>query len=329
MARATRVRTVKARRSARVRSGSGTGERGVALITTLLICALMTLLVVHLAFTNTLWVRQTENIAHDVQAAQAAHAAQLWGGYILEKDDPAVDGLADIWAHPLPPVPVTGGTLTGALRDAQGLFNLNNLLEEDGSRDEIAIEQFTRLLRILQLDPAPVSALLDWMDADAEPDGSWGAEDAYYLGLRPSYLAANRRLLRPEELKLVRGFGTEAWRRLQPHVTALPTRTNINLNTASAEVLAAAVSVWGAPQSALGRALRWTRHARMNPAPDLKSFARIALSSDEQSLPPRLSVNSRYFIGDLTVVLDRTRYRSIALYERQNKVEMLWQARVL
>ena len=55
----------------------------------------------------------------------------------------------------------------------------------------------------------------------------------------PPYRAANRILVNISELRLVQGFTPEVIAVLEPHVTALPEETIININTASAAVLRA------------------------------------------------------------------------------------------
>jgi general secretion pathway protein K len=82
---------------------------------------------------------------------------------------------------------------------------------------------------------------VDWLDADGEPHSADGAEDGYYLAMVAPYLAANQPLTDVSELALVRGFDDQVRARLRPFVTALPRYTQINVNTASAEVLAAAI----------------------------------------------------------------------------------------
>ena len=100
---------------------------------------------------------------------------------------------------------------------------------------------FRRLLRLLELPPVLAATLADWLDADSEtsPDG---AEDAYYLDLSRRPIAARTAPLSDVDgLLRVRGFDAAAVERLRAHVTALPGYHRVNVNTASAIVLAALV----------------------------------------------------------------------------------------
>ncbi|MCB1746760.1 MAG: type II secretion system minor pseudopilin GspK [Gammaproteobacteria bacterium] len=303
--------------------------RGVALVTVLLIVAVLTTVVGRLSFDNQLWLRQAENAAARVEAGEVVRAAQLWIGILLERDDSQVDARTEDWARPLPPLPVGAALVTGRLEDLQGRFNLNNLVGADGAADELAVEQFERLLAVLDLDPHIAPAVVDWIDGDGEQRGPWGAEDGYYLGLSPPYVTANRRLESGAELRLVRGVDGRSWRRLAPFVTALPNSTTLNVNTARAEVLAAAMTVWGSAPGAIGRAERWWQVAASTPAPDLEAFAAAVLDEGVEALPPGLAVNSAYFAADVVVALDRVNLARRTVYQRGGNGAILRQEDIL
>ena len=79
--------------------------------------------------------------------------------------------------------------------------------------------------------------MTDWLDADqteAIPDG---AEDPLYSGFVPAYRTADRRISNITELAAVEGIDALTFELLLPHVTALPGRTAINVNTATLPVL--------------------------------------------------------------------------------------------
>ena len=292
-------------------------QSGIALITVLLIVAVLTTIVGKLSFGNQVWLRQAENAANGARTAQVSRAAQVWVRTILDADDPGFDARTEAWAQQLPPLPVGGGSLSGRIEDLQGRYNLNNLVGQGGQPNELEMERFERLLNVLDLNADLAHAIADWIDADSEPNGPWGAEDGYYLGLKPAYLAANRPLTSAAELRLVRGVDMRTWRRLEPYVTALPTATPVNVNTASAIVLAAAMTNWGAARSAVGRAERWVHQALSYPARNLEAFAKEAIGSDETDrLPPGLAVASRYFEADVQVEFERLRERLLTTYVR-------------
>jgi general secretion pathway protein K len=219
-------------------------QRGaVALMFAMLIVALCTLYAVSLAWDTTLDVRRTTNLLWREQAVQVALGAEQWVGVILSQDqqDSQADHLGEIWAQQLPPLPVEGagmsGDVSGGLVDLQGRFNINNLLNAAGEIDEPTLEQFRRLLRALGLEPQIAGAVADWLDADTQPFFPDGAEDGEYTGRIPPYRSANSPVSSASEIAAVIGVDAESYRLLRPHVTALPGRTSINVNTATPAVL--------------------------------------------------------------------------------------------
>jgi len=222
--------------------------RGVALITAMLVTALVSLVALDLAARQRLDVRRTGNLLSYDQSLLYAQGMDAWVTQILIRDraQGAVDHLGEDWAMRLPPLPVEGGMLAGELIDQQGLYNLNNLLvNNDGTVNPIERDRFRRLLAVLEvpedLSEALTDSLIDWIDADQDRRFPGGAEDQDYLSAQPPYRAANAPFSSVSELRLVKGFTTEVYRRITPFVTALPDRTPININTASLPVLLALV----------------------------------------------------------------------------------------
>jgi general secretion pathway protein K len=288
----------------------------VALITVLLVVAVLTAVVSRLSLSNQLWVRQVETGHAAAQATQATRAAQHWVKLILERDGNDFDGRSDVWARPLPPMPVGWGELNGHISDQQGRFNLNNLVTPKGELNQTALERFQRLLRLLELNPGIAEAAADWIDPDSRPRGGGGAEDGYYAGRRPPYLAANRRFAAAAELRLVRGVDGEAWRALRSHVTALPQATGVNVNTATPEVLAAVITQWGPPLNAIARGERWARRTDRQPVPRLKDFLQAAVGGDGGDANSGLTVSSEFFMAHTRLTFGSVEQRTATLYHR-------------
>lgn len=109
-------------------------QRGVALITAIVMVALATILAVRLAKEGALDQRRTAATLVLEQARQYAMGAESWATEIL-RDDAArtdQDDLGEDWAKPVPPLPIEGGTLSGQMEDMQGRFNLNSLVTAGG-----------------------------------------------------------------------------------------------------------------------------------------------------------------------------------------------------
>ena len=216
-------------------------QRGVALVTALLVVSIVTVAAVAMATSQQIDVRRTANLLHGEQAYAYAVSAESWARIVLRRDarDNDYDVLEDEWATALPPIAVEGGLVSGKVEDLQGRFNLNNLVNENGEVSEPDRQYFIRLLENLGLEQVLVERLIDWLDRDIEVRVPDGAEDQEYLLLEQPYRAANRSMIDSSELRLVKGFDREAVTLLLPHLTVLPARTPININTATDAVLQA------------------------------------------------------------------------------------------
>lgn len=214
-------------------------HRGVALITAMLITALVTIAATNLEWDTALDVRRTTVLLNRDQAIQVALGAESWIMDILRQDlaDGQTDHLGEIWASELPGLPIEGGEVFGSISDLQGRFNVNNLIDQNGEIDEESLGQFQRLLEALAIDPRFAGVAADWLDSDTDAGFPDGAEDPIYTGLIPPYKSPNQTLSSISELAALQGMERAVFKLLEPHVTALPGRTGINVNTATPFVL--------------------------------------------------------------------------------------------
>jgi general secretion pathway protein K len=263
-------------------------QRGVALLTAVLIVAIVAALSIYLAWDRTLAFRRTQDLVDQDRARQLCLGAEAWAAHTLADTvhRPDID-LGQSWAHPMPVTRIGGGEVGGRIEDLQGRFNLNNLLAQ-GQVVGTSRQRFRRLLSRYRIDPARVDAVLDWIDRNDVPRGTDGAEDGTYMGAQPPYRAANRAFLSASSLRLVHGFDTKALAELSPSLAALPAGTAINVNTAPAPVLRA-LGLGPDVVKAL------VQHRRRHPFVTLSAL-RAWLPVEAQSLDAaRLGVKSRYF----------------------------------
>ncbi len=213
-------------------------QRGVALITALLVVVLATIAAVAMTSRQQIDIRRTENLLAADQLRQYLYGIEGWTGKILEDDrkNNQVDNLGEDWATHLPPIPVENGQLAGYIEDAQSRFNVNDLITGDQASPDDMV-RFQRLLVALDMDPTLAQAVVDWLDSNVDPWPPNGAEDDTYMSLQPAYRTANGLMGDASELMAVNGFTADLYRRITPYVIALPVRTSINLNTATAPVL--------------------------------------------------------------------------------------------
>jgi len=219
-------------------------QRGMALITVLLVVAVVTVVSAGIIARQQLSIRSSANQLHVRQAWHYALGGETLAKAILQRDlregDPqaSVDHLGEAWAKPRAPFALDeGGALRVQISDPSGRFNLNSLLRQN-QPNQAAVAQLRRLLLSLQIEAPYAERLLDWLDADDQPAGGYGAEDNQYLLEQPAYRAANRELKDVSELRLLLEMTEADYQRLLPYVSALPADATLNVNTASAQVLA-------------------------------------------------------------------------------------------
>ena len=285
-------------------------QGGLAVVVAMLAIALASTIAIGMIDTQLLRARAYENAAARAQADSVARAAAHWAAAILAEDDRAVDHLGEPWARRAPPFFAERGEVQGALADEQARFNLNNLARAGvaSPRDVLILQ---RLLQSLGLPAGLADALADWLDADAVPTGTAGAEDAYYQSLEPPYRTANRRLTELGELARVRGFTPQVVAALAPYVTVLPVESRVNVNTADALVLRAIVPSLGPEET---RRVIETR--RQRPYRTREDFIRDLSEPPAAPVDADLDVRSRWFSAAATIRLERTTARYRVLLDR-------------
>lgn len=284
-------------------------QRGVALVTAVMIVAIAAAIAAQVVFAHQVWMRQMENAADRGATDWLRRGALHWVSTALIDDAArgSIDHLGERWAQGLPPLPVEGGFIRVAIEDAQGRFNLNNLLRNNtSSAPDIAV--FQRLLAGLLLNPGLADALVDWIDADdaARPGG---AEDIDYLNASPPYRTGNQRLVSVEELRLVRGFDAKTVAALAPYVTVLPADSDINVNTASPLLLSALLGV------DLASAQRIADTRVENPLQNAGALAKL-LPPGVQAPTTGAGVKSDFFLVAIDTQIGRHERRTEALVHR-------------
>lgn len=217
-------------------------QSGVALLTVLLLVAVMSVLVMSVLDDIRFGLRRASNAQSMAQAQWYALGAETLAMAQIDKlsaRDPGRTTLAGDWNDRPLVFPIEHGTISARLSDATTCFNLNSVVmgaPELWQRSDTGSQQFGALLHALDVPAheadALVDALVDWIDTDTTP-GASGAEDATYLSRTPAHRTSGTLLAEPSELRAIAGFDDDIYIRLRPHVCALPTDepSPINLNT--------------------------------------------------------------------------------------------------
>ncbi len=237
-------------------------QRGAALLMAMLTAALVATLAATASWR--IWqISEVESAEQDrAQMQWVLQGALDWARLLLREDaranrNEAVDHLNEPWALPLEEArlstflaakdqssaqaDVNEAFLSGSMIDAQSRFNLRNLWDAQGQISNADLVQFVRLCELLQLPAQPwLDALTDFQASQAnapQPVPAQELGDWARAGVRPELIAL-----------------------MQPYVAVLPKRTPINVNTASAPVLAAVVI-----DGSLADAQQWVRERNLQP----------------------------------------------------------------
>jgi general secretion pathway protein K len=243
-----------------------TRQRGMVLITALLVIAIATVLAAELAWELHVDIQRSETILLRNQAIQFARGAELMAAHALRKDyendsedNQACDYPDEGWGDEMT-LPFEGGTIRGKITDLQGRFNLNELLV-DGKKDQHSLDFFSRLLERLDLDRNLSAKVLDWIDPN-QTEEFGGAEDRTYTAQTPPYRASNTWFTTTTELMAVDGFidplepNKDKYRLLERYVAALPGGQKINVNSAGDPLLLAMAENAGPQEAAALRSNR-------------------------------------------------------------------------
>lgn len=305
------------------RTAFGEGERGAALLSVLMLVALMAVIsasaVERLTLTTRLAVSaQAIDQARHFQIAAEALAMQritaLTGQSASQVTD-AGDWIGRPFTLPLP----DGGSAELRLTDGGNCFNLNSLVAETtvggGAQRPLALAQFVALIQAIGIDAGSAAtiagAAADWIDPD-QNSSSPGAEDSAYVSASPAYRTGDRPMTEPAELAAVSGVTPGIWQRLSPFVCALPTSdlSPINANTLQPEQAAllqmllpgqidagrARAHISARPEQGYGRIERfWTGPALDGAQPTGDVASQVSLRTRWFRLRTRISV------GDVTV----------------------------
>jgi general secretion pathway protein K len=320
-------------------------ERGVAVITALLLTTLAISIVASLFWQQQVQVRSMENQRLHLQTQWVLRGALDWASLVLFQD--GLDhrdytALDQVWATPLAETRLDqyierervegenfAATLSGTIVDACSRYNLRNLADK-GQPDGGQIEIFGRLLRNLQMDQQLAGRAAAYVAAGqpleaAAPEG--GAEQGGTATpntpqgtpapasrlpqvSRSSVAGSPMKFLQVDDLLTVPGFTPAMVERLRPFVIVLPEVTPVNVNTAPAEVLASLV-----PNMSVSEANSLVVRRQRAAWRDMNYFS-SEIGESRPLTPGAGGVRSDWFLVNSRIRLDRAALDAEALIHR-------------
>lgn len=227
-------------------------QRGVAVVTALLLTTLAITIVASLFWQQQVQVRSIENQRLQLQKQWILRGALDWSALILRADaaTSGADHLGEPWAVPLAETRLDqyvengqadsdagDAKLSGGMIDAQARFNLNNLAS-GGQLNSAELAVFRNLLSELRMNPSLAQAVAEAVAA-GQPKIAAGGSGVPVPGSADDNRPRPARIEYVDDLLVVPGFTPEMLAKLRDFVVVLPGTTLINANTAPVEVLAA------------------------------------------------------------------------------------------
>lgn len=280
-------------------------QRGAALLMAMIIVTLIATLAVGMVWQQWRAVQVEVAERSRAQSAWILTGALDWAALILKEDAKSdaranggpSDNLGEPWAVPLAEARLStflaadkdntddapDAFLSGAITDAQARFNLRNLV--DSGTGQISVPDLAVLRRLCENVSVTVTM------ADAIANGLRDATVPAAGASAPTSRPANPPLMpkRIEQLTWL-GVDAEALRRLEPHIVLLPERTLVNVNTASREVIAAAI-----PGLNLGDAERLVQYRQRTPFRKVEDIRTQLPGIKEEVLTQSIAWTSSYF----------------------------------
>jgi general secretion pathway protein K len=298
-------------------------ERGVALLLSLLILALLVALILEFDAEARREYREAAAFRDNFKASMLTRAAIQAARAVLQQDflrdkktGEQYDGPADLWAMPIKNYAIGDGLLSAQIQDERGKLNLNDLAANTGDelQKKTKIQRVKRLFELLQINPDSVDALVDWLDQDDIPQPA-GAESLYYQSQKPAYRAANGPLPSLGDLLLVKGFTPDIVDRLARYVTVYPQEGGapVNLNTADPLVIQALdpeITQSIAMEIVQGRPYKQTKV-------DLDRIGSFqAIGAKLRASPDGYDIKSEYFSARMSITVNESTKTAFAVLKR-------------
>jgi general secretion pathway protein K len=199
-------------------------DKGMALLMTLLIVALLAVLIFATSSGSLLAVTKARNSVSALNASYIMRSGVSAAMGLLESDakGSTIDALSETWAEEIRQFPVGDGTVSVRTVDEASKFNINTLVSPQGRINQKAVDRLGRLLTVVGGEERLAQDAAEWLRRNRE-------------GLSYTFRDAS-------ELVLVSGGRQETVGKVEEYVTVHTDRTterSINVNTVGHEVLRA------------------------------------------------------------------------------------------
>ncbi|WP_260959522.1 type II secretion system protein GspK [Pseudomonas citri] len=255
-------------------------QRGVALISVLLVLSLALLLTGGMLRSHRLLVQGSAQPLQQLQLRQLGLAAEAWAQQVLEGSAITPSGPVDLsqdWARLEPAFTLEDAEIDIDIEDLSARLNLTPLLAQ-GQVDQVTLGRWSRLLDLLDLPALSLPQVGPVQELS--------------------------------QLRLLPGIDAQTLRHLEPWVVLLPKEARLNVNTAPRLLLMTLDGMEAGPAEAL------VNQRRAKPYASVQAFTNDALVSGLGLSSHGLGVSSRWFRITVSVTRAGSRLRLASDVER-------------
>lgn len=291
-------------------------QKGSALLMALFITAIAAIISISLLDRQSIDIERTALTIEANQAYLYAQGAEIWADhYLLGNIYPTTTGNTkypwNAWPviMPMQKLP-NGGSVTAILMDAQSLYNINDL--QDENQQTVFMQFLTNLLpgAYSQNTPNIVSGITNWISPLGQ-NANVNLEE-YYLNHQPPYQSGHTLFAMINELRLVNGVTQQVYNISSPYLIALPVTTMININSAPAMVLTTLSNTMTLSQAQQLVSLRNSSGGFAT----LGDFAAIPLVQQLALNQSNITTTSNYFLLRVDVNYYNVHMTIFSLYKR-------------
>ena len=256
-------------------------------------------------------LKQTQFIVAQTQSLNHLYSLEAWAKRIRLSDDLSVDSLDEVWATSITPIQVPGGTVYAKLTDLQSRLNVNNLID-------LETNIYSPQYRSFFYD------CINLINTQLQQQLMADTIFSYVVSQSPK----PKLFEQSAEIRKIKSIRIEDYIKIKPYLTALPSLTPINVNTASKEVLSCIHPQLSGPL--VNKVIQNRKNKAFGIIDEFWTFTHtllpnLTLDEIKENFPAKfVNTVSDYFLLETRIVLEKNKLigRTI-LYRKDGKITIM------
>jgi general secretion pathway protein K len=280
-------------------------RQGIAIISVLIVIALISASISLMFQRFGRDLNQTQYILIQNQALNHLYSLETWAKIILSDDDLSIDNLSEDWATSITPIQIKGGSVYGKLIDLQSKLNLNNLI--DLTTDSYSTQYRSFFYECINL-----------INTQLQQQAMGDTIFSYVVSQPPK----PKLFEQLAELRNIQTITENDYLKIKPHLSALPSLTPININTASKKVLSCIH-----PQLSgvlVDKIISHRKNQAFDTIDDFWVFTdslmpNLTLNEIKENFPLKyINTVSNYFLLETKIVLEKNKLIGRSIFHRKD-----------